>query len=403
MVNARLFRELEQKGAELEVASRHKSEFLASMSHELRTPLNAVIGFSDVLLERMFGDLTERQEEYLQDIRESGKHLLELLNDILDLSKVEAGRMELDPTSFGVHDMLEVNASMIRELATQRDVTLDVTIDERVDTVVADELRFKQVVLNLLSNAVKFAGTRVDLRAESDGTTLTISVVDDGSGVSPEDQVRIFEAFQQGGRGIAKEEGTGLGLTLSRRIVELHGGRIWVESKPGIGSTFSFTVPVDGPAPADPLPVVADEADRDSGPGGAGVPVVVVVEDDRSSLELITLYLQDAGVEVVTARDGQAGLELIRRIQPAAVVLDIGLPKLDGWDLLALLKVDPQTASIPVVIVSMLDERGKGFAMGAAEYLVKPVARDGVRDALARVDALRKAHDPLAPTVAEPS
>ena len=401
VVNARLFRELEQKGAELEVASRHKSEFLASMSHELRTPLNAVIGFSEVLLERMFGDLTDRQEEYLQDIRESGKHLLELLNDILDLSKVEAGRMELAPTSFSVRGVLEESATMIRELGAQRGVTVDATIDDGVDEVVADELRFKQVVLNLLSNAVKFAGSRVDLRAESDGTMLTVTVADDGSGVSPEDQVKIFEAFQQGGRGIAEEEGTGLGLTLSRRIVELHGGRIWVESEQGVGSSFSFTVPIAGPGSADHVPRLEDGAESES--GGEDVPTVVVVEDDRSSLELITLYLRDAGVEVVSARDGEAGLDLIRRVQPAAVVLDIGLPKLNGWDLLALLKAHPETASIPVVIVSMLDERGKGFALGAADYLVKPVARDGVREALARVDALRKAHDPAAPVLPEPS
>ena len=379
IVNARLFRELEQRGAQLEVASRHKSEFLASMSHELRTPLNAVIGFSEVLLERMFGDLNERQEEYVRDIWESGRHLLELLNDILDLSKVEAGRMELERTSFAIGEALEYCATMVRERAAQRGVEVCLDIGDAVDVLTADELRFKQVVLNLLSNAIKFTRTRVDLVARSDGMTLSVSVIDDGPGVAPEDRERIFESFQQGGRGAPKEEGTGLGLTLSRRIVELHGGRLGVESELGVGSTFSFTVPLAaGPRDTPPEP----------GSRSSAVPTVVIVEDDRRSLDLLSLYVEHAGAEVVAARDGQAGLELIRRLHPAAVVLDIRLPELDGWDLLALVKADPDTASIPVVVVSMVDERGKGFALGAAEYLVKPASRDEVRAALARVGAL---------------
>ncbi len=371
VINARLFRELEHKGAELEEASRHKSEFLASMSHELRTPLNAVIGFSEVLLERMFGDINERQEEYLRDIWESGKHLLELLNDILDLSKVEAGKMELAPTTVAVHDVLAEGIIMVRELATRRGIEVVLDVGEGVEEISADLLRLKQVVVNLLANAVKFADRRIDVRARVDGPMVAISVEDDGGGVPPEDRERIFESFQQGGRGAPKEEGTGLGLTLCRRIVQLHGGRIWVESEVGDGSTFTFTIPMTPPLPAAAGLEPTASPERD-------VPIVVIVEDDRRSLELLTLYLQDAGAEVVTARDGQAGLELVRRVRPAAVVLDIGLPKIDGWDLLALFKADPATAEIPVVVVSMMDERGKGLALGAAEYLVKPVEREAV-------------------------
>ncbi len=381
IVNAGLFRELERRGMELEVVSQHKSEFLASMSHELRTPLNAVIGFSEVLLERMFGDLNERQEDYLRDILDSGRHLLELLNEILDLSKVEAGHMELDRSRFPLRELLADSVMMVHALAEQRGLHLDLEVGEGVDLVTADPLRLKQVVLNLLSNAVRFARHRVALRATSDGPTITVSVVDDGPGIPEEDRERIFEAFQQGGRGAPKEEGTGLGLTLCRRMVELHGGQIGVESELGQGSTFTFTIPV---AAAGPGP----EPRADAGVSRSTSPIVVIVEDDRRSLELLSLYLEDAGAEVVTARDGQAGLELIRRVHPAAVVLDIRLPKLDGWDLLALLKADATTAPIPVVVVSMLDERGKGFALGAAEYLVKPVGREAVRAALGRVAAL---------------
>jgi CheY-like chemotaxis protein len=198
--------------------------------------------------------------------------------------------------------------------------------------------------------------------------------------VAPEDQSRIFESFQQGGRGASKEEGTGLGLSLSKRIVQLHGGQIWLESEVGIGSTFAFAIPFSlTDRASEGLPA------REETPSG---PVVVIVEDDPRSLDLLCLYVKSTGVDFATAGDGQQGLELVRRLRPAAVVLDIRLPILDGWDLLALLKADPETAPIPVVVVSMVDERGKGFALGAAEYLVKPVGGDEVRAALARVTEL---------------
>jgi signal transduction histidine kinase/DNA-binding response OmpR family regulator len=381
ILNARLFRELERKSAELEVASQHKSEFLASMSHELRTPLNAVIGFSEVLLERMFGDLNERQEEYLHDILGSGKHLLDLLNDILDLSKVEAGRMELERSTFSVRQTMDYGLSLMRERALRQAVTLRLDVAPGVGLVEADELRFKQVVLNLLSNAVKFtpAGGEVVVRAAADGAELVVSVSDTGIGVPPEDRERIFESFQQGGRAATQQEGTGLGLTLCRRIVDLLGGRMWLDSEQGKGSTFSFAIPLGAPVSA---------GRRTAKPQRRGEPLVVVIEDDRRSLELLMLYLQDAGVAVVDARDGPEGLDAVRRLGPSAVVLDIRLPGMDGWDVLAALKADPATATVPVVVVSMLDERGRGFALGAAEYLVKPVSREDVLSALARVRVL---------------
>jgi signal transduction histidine kinase/CheY-like chemotaxis protein len=372
ILNARLFRELE-------AASRHKSEFLASMSHELRTPLNAVIGFSEVLLERMFGDLNERQEEYLHDILDSGRHLLELLNDILDLSKVEAGRMQLERSRFSVPDVLDACMAQVSPRAAHQGVELRREVGPDLGLVDADELRFKQVLLNLLSNAVKFTrtGGAVDLRVTTDGSALTVTVTDTGIGIAPEDTERIFESFQQGGRTTAQQEGTGLGLTLSKRIVELFGGRMWVDSEVGVGSTFGFTMPIGVPAGAGIAPVPDD-----------GRELVVVVEDDRRSLELLTLYLESAGLRVLGVGDGLAGMDAVRRHRPAAVVLDIHLPDLDGWDVLAALKADPSTVAVPVVIVSIVDERGRGFALGADEYLVKPVSRDDVLSALARVRAL---------------
>ena len=383
--NARLFRELEEKSRQLEVASHHKSEFLASMSHELRTPLNAVIGFSDVLLERMFGELNERQEDYLRDIRDSGRHLLELLNEILDLSKIEAGQMQLERVPVRLADVLQHALTMLRERAAAQGVSLRLDLAPDVDVAWADELRLKQVMLNLVSNAVKFtpAGGEVEVCARCTEDEAEVTVRDTGIGIAESDCERIFEAFQQGDRGArSSAEGTGLGLTLSKRIVELHGGRISVASELGKGSTFTFVIPLG--AAAGQREAGAARSGADSRELDQHGPLVLVVEDDPHSLDLVTLYLRSAGFAVATARDGESGLERARRLRPAAIVLDILLPRLDGWDLLATLKADADTAGIPVIITSMLDERGHGYALGAAEYLVKPVGRREVLAALGR-------------------
>ncbi|MCH7916142.1 MAG: HAMP domain-containing histidine kinase, partial [Deltaproteobacteria bacterium] len=251
--NVRLFKELqernqeiEDKSRQLEAASRHKSEFLANMSHELRTPLNAVIGFSEVLGEKMFGELNEKQNEYVDDIHSSGQHLLSLINDILDLSKVEAGRMELELAKFDLPLTVENAITLVRERATRHGVSLNREIDKGLGDFVGDERKIKQILLNLLSNAVKFTpeGGRIEIKAIPVDDSVEISVSDTGIGITPEDQATIFEEFRQVGTADAqKHEGTGLGLTLAKKFVELHGGRIWVESEVGKGSTFTFTLP----------------------------------------------------------------------------------------------------------------------------------------------------------------
>jgi GAF domain-containing protein len=245
--NARLFREIEEKSKQIEAANRHKSEFLANMSHELRTPLNAIIGFSEVLGERMFGELNEKQAEYADDILSSGRHLLSLINEILDLSKVEAGRMELEVATFDLPLAIENARTFVRERAAKHGINLDVTVDERLGDFVGDERKIKQILLNLLSNAVKFTseGGRIGINARQADGSVEISVTDTGIGIAPEDQPKIFEEFRQVGSDYAhKTEGTGLGLTLAKKFVELHGGRIWVESEVGKGSRFTFTLPI---------------------------------------------------------------------------------------------------------------------------------------------------------------
>jgi signal transduction histidine kinase len=247
--NARLFREIGDQSRQLEIASRHKSEFLANMSHELRTPLNAIIGFSEVLAERMFGEINDKQAEYLADILESGRHLLSLINDILDLSKIEAGRMELDVSDFDLPGAIDNTMTLIRERAHRRGVALGRGIDEGVGRVRGDERKVKQVLLNLLSNALKFTpeGGRVDVRADVRDGMIEVAVTDTGVGIAPEDLDAVFEEFRQVGLAAKKVEGTGLGLAISRKFIELHGGRIRATSQVGAGSTFAFTLPLTGP------------------------------------------------------------------------------------------------------------------------------------------------------------
>jgi CheY-like chemotaxis protein/anti-sigma regulatory factor (Ser/Thr protein kinase) len=274
--------------------------------------------------------------------------------------------MELDVAPLSLPDLLGHGMAMVRERAAEHRIAVSLDVAPDVGTIWADQVKLKQVVVNLLSNAVKFTpdGGSVVVTAEIAGGEARVEVRDTGIGIAEADQARIFEAFQSGGRQ-APAEGTGLGLTLSRRFVELHGGRLWMTSRQGEGSTFAFAVPVRR---------VGEVPDRRG--------TVLVIEDDPASAELLTIYLEGAGYQAVVARDGASGLALARQLLPRAVILDILLPDVDGWELLARLKGEPATAALPVVVVSMLDERSQGLTLGAAGYLVKPVAREQILDAL---------------------
>jgi CheY-like chemotaxis protein len=282
---------------------------------------------------------------------------------------------------------------MLRERATLHGLDLRVECDTDVGSVYSDQLRLKQILLNLVTNAVKFTpdGGTVVVRARRSDTEIRISVTDTGVGVPEADRERIFESFQQGGRGSSREEGTGLGLTLSRRLVELLGGRMWLESEVGRGSTFGFTLPA-----ADR---VGDGRPLEDAPSTCGA--VVVIEDDRPSLDLFSAYLSGASLAVTTARDGASGLAAVRRTLPDAVLLDIRLPGIDGWAVLKELKAEPDTRRIPVIVVSIVDERARGVAMGAAAYLVKPIRREELLTALTAVGApvrvVTSGHDPGGP------
>lgn len=379
--------ELADLNLKLETATRHKSEFLANMSHELRTPLNAVIGFSEVLKEKMFGPLNGKQEEYVEDIHSSGRHLLSLISDILDLSKIEAGRKDLELSTFDLRTALENALVLVRERANRRGIQLILQVEERISNFTADERQVKQVLLNLLSNAVKFTseGGKITVGAGLSDGMVEISVSDSGSGIPPEDHEEIFEEFRQSRGGEAhKTEGTGLGLTLTRKFVELHGGTIWLESEVGRGSTFTFTLPIRPPMTESPVAPPAAPTQHQ---------LVLVIEDHQSTAKLLSIQLRQEGFSIEVAHDGEEGFDKARALQPAAITLDILMPKIDGWTLLSRLKADPATAPIPVVIVSIKDEQGKGFALGAAGYLVKPVEAQELVRTVRRVIPARGSGD----------
>ena len=359
---------------EAERANLAKSRFLANMSHELRTPLNAIIGFSELLTDPRAGNFDEaRRLQFLHRIHSSGTHLLALINDILDLSKVEAGQMELMTSTFALGPAINAVLETVRPLADRKSITLATQPADAGD-IKADEGKLRQMLLNLLSNAIKFTreGGRVTVRVQRSTYDVQISVEDTGIGISAEDQVTLFSEFHQLSKGRkVSEEGTGLGLALVKRLAELHGGRVWVESEPDKGSTFFISLPASAATAA----VHAGRDDR---------PAVMVVEDNESASTILSIALERAGYRVEVVRRGAEVVERATRLRPLAITLDLMLPDADGWDVMRSLKAATATRDIPVLVISVVDDRAMGLAVGADDYMVKPVNREALLDFLAR-------------------
>lgn len=402
--------ELEFANVKLRRADQLKSEFLANMSHELRTPLNAIIGFSEVLRDGLCGELNEDQMQSVLDIHGSGKHLLEMINDILDLSKVEAGKMELQLDEFSLAETMGGIQSTVQDMANKKQLYLQLDIPEGLPNIYADHIKFKQIMYNLLSNAVKFTpkGGSVVASVSFSGNEFLISVIDTGIGVAPEDQETIFDEFRQVDSSLSRQyEGTGLGLALTKRLVELHGGKIWVESEGnGTGSKFSFVLPYVKPdtsideekmlaitsasseiAPADAYGSDAELREDAIGSGqveniSPSAKTILVVEDSPQASQLLCIYLNEAGYNTVVATDGDEAIRLAQEVKPFAITLDIMLPKKDGWQVMQELKKFEATQSIPIIIISIVDDQSFGFSMGAVGYLVKPIEKTQLESAL---------------------
>jgi len=354
---------LKATNLELARASQVKSEFLARMSHDLRTPLNAVIGFADLLLTEQAGPMNDKQQRYLGHVANAGRHLVALINDIMDLTRVEAGKLEIHPEPCRVPLLLEETLAMFRTQAQAKRITLAVEVTSPLADLMADRIRLQQILHNLLSNALKFTpeGGMVTITARQIGLEMEFVVRDTGVGIRPEDHQRIFEVYEQAGMPNGRQKGTGLGLAITKRLVELHGGGIRVESAPGQGSTFIVRLPGASPTEVEP-----EEPD-------VSRPLVLVIEDDLRAAELIRNHLTRGGYRVAIVASGHAGLGAARRLQPQAITLDLGLPDMDGWQVLHRLKGDPVTQAIPVLIVTAREQGQLGLSLGAVDWLVKPV------------------------------
>jgi signal transduction histidine kinase/CheY-like chemotaxis protein/ligand-binding sensor domain-containing protein len=370
IAKARILRELQIKNRQAEEANQAKSRFLANMSHELRTPMNAIIGFSEILVERLEPTLEPKYLGFLKSVLSSGQHLLTIINDILDLSKVEAGKMEIFPETFPVRSAIESTCQVMRGLSARKNVTFDIDVPPDVGDIETDHAKFKQILYNLLSNAVKFSRSHgvVTIRARRHDATVSVAVIDRGIGIAPEHLDEIFEEFRQIDSSATRQSGTGLGLSLVKRFVHLQRGTVEVESTFGEGSTFTFTLPVRFEGASIPSPIV--------NPDGTVIPPghrILVVEDDDDAYDSLSAYLQSAGYVSLRARTGEEAIRLAGTMQPMAITLDLVLPGIEGLEVLRRLKSDPKTAATPVIIVSMLDNREIGLAFGADDYFTKPV------------------------------
>ncbi len=383
-------------------ANKLKSQFLANISHELRTPLNAIIGYSELLLNGTYGELVQKQYNRVERVHASGRHLLTLINDVLDLSKIEAEQMQLDMKTLDITEIVDKALNEITPQAETSGLYVKREIMGHMPHFVGDPQRVLQILINLLGNAVKFTKTggvtvRVQpmmvyndtalgalslpsLHSVGDGEWLAVSVMDTGIGIDIADQEIIFDAFRQvDGSSVREYGGTGLGLAIVKNLVHMHGGHIWVESELGVGSTFNLLFPVEGKLPA--LDVALPELDRSEGP------IVLIIDDDPAARSLVRDYLSDSGCQLLDTGSPALALEMARRLRPDVVITDVMMPRISGWDLLRAMKQDERTVSIPVVMMSILDKRTVGFHLGASDYLVKPFSRDVLLGSLQRLIA----------------
>ncbi|HAT35604.1 MAG TPA: hybrid sensor histidine kinase/response regulator [Rhodospirillaceae bacterium] len=395
-LNEDLERKVAERTVELEIAYQQaveanaaKSTFLANMSHELRTPLNAIIGYSEILLEEA-EDLG--QEEYIPDlekIRTAGKHLLSLINDILDLSKIEAGKMDVYLEDFDIMEMIEDVSSTINPLADKNHNELVVDCDPEIGSMHSDLTKIRQSLFNLLSNACKFTENgRVTLSIKNSGSdTVLFDVIDTGIGMTPAQAEAVFGEFQQADSSTTREYGgTGLGLAISRDFCRLLGGALTVQSEVGKGSTFTMTMPVQSVDPTtEEPPKQTKSADLEPKSGQEEYQTILVIDDDEAVRDLLQRFLVRNGYKVLLASDGEEGLALAREAKPDAITVDVLMPKVDGWAVLRELKEDAETTDIPVVVISIVDDRNMGFALGAADYLTKPVDRDRLLEVLEKL------------------
>jgi two-component system, NtrC family, sensor kinase len=373
--NVRLFDEIQEKSRQLEQASRHKSQFLASMSHELRTPLNAIIGLTEMMVTNAPRFGTEKAAEPLRRVHRAGTHLLGLINQVLDLSKIEAGRLELNPESVNLAPLVDEVVGTARQLAEQNKNRLVLDVQEKLGRLTVDPMRLRQILLNLLSNACKFTKegeVTLRVRKVADGRDwIEFAVSDTGIGMTAEQQSKLFEEFSQADSSTAQRYGgTGLGLAITRKLARMMGGDVTVESEPGKGSVFTVRLPGSG--------AVSKETQ-----GHAGH-CVLVIDDDATARELIAEHLMAEGFSVTAAAGGLEGLKLARDLRPIAITLDVMMPDLDGWSVLAALRQDPELAEIPVIMVTILDEQRRAASLGAAGYLTKPIDRERLRGLMGR-------------------
>ena len=370
--------------AELSRAARLKDEFLAGMSHELRTPLNAILGMSEILIEEIHGSLNNQQKQSVNLIDSSGKHLLNLINDILDLSKIEAGKMELEISSVAIQQLCKDSLSFVKEMAYKKNIAISCDIAQNIDHIGLDERRIRQVLINLLNNAVKFTpeGGKVKLSVNCpEPEKIEFAISDNGIGIAADQMDKLFHPFVQIDSKLSRRySGTGLGLSLVRRIVELHGGSIALESKLDRGSCFTVTLPCQTTFSSQFDVIASSEDDHPS-----SIQQALIVEDNEFAANQLSQYLEELGAKTLVHPWGHGVINVVLEMKPDLIILDILLPDLPGWEVLIELKRNPLIKNIPVVIVSIIDERPKGFALGAADYLVKPINRVQLQQSINRI------------------